>query len=122
VPFLRHLDLVLLGLALAVFVAAGFPLEGWAAGAVAWVAQRAIAAYANRRAVAQSDPRRTVGIVTASMIGRGWLVALIILGVGLAFGDDAGLSAAVLFLLVVTVHLTVSLILRPFESNPEQPA
>lgn len=121
-PFLRHLDLVLLALALAVFAAAGFPLAGWAAGAVAWVAQRAIAAYANRRAVAQADPRRTVGIVTGSMIGRGWLVALIILGVGLAFGDDAGLSAAVLFLIVVTAHLTVTLILRPLQPEPEQPA
>ena len=121
-PFLRHLDLVLLALALVVFLVAGFPLEGWVAGAVAWVAQRAIATWANRRAVAQSDPRRTVGIVTASMIGRGWLAAVMILGVGLAFGDDAGLSAAVLFLLVVTVHLTASLLLRPFESNPEQPA
>ena len=56
------------------------------------------------------------------MIGRGWLVALTIFGVGMAFGDDAGLSAAVLFLLVFTVYFTVSLILRPFESTPEQPA
>ena len=121
-PLLRHLDLVLLALALPVFLVAGFPLEGWAGGTVAWVAQRVIARYATRRAAAQEDPRRTVGIITASMIGRGWLVAVMILGVGLAFGDDAGLSAAVLFLLVVTAHLTVSLILRPFESNPEQPA
>ena len=87
---------MLLALALPVFLAAGFPLEGWAGGTVAWVAQRVIARYATRRAAAQEDPRRTVGIITASMIGRGWLVAVMILGVGLAFGDDAGLSAAVL--------------------------
>jgi hypothetical protein len=55
------------------------------------------------------------------MIGRGWLVALTILAVGLADSDEAGLAAAVLLLVLVTVYLTVSMIMRPFQ-KPEQPA
>jgi hypothetical protein len=118
---LRYLDLVLLALALPVFLLAGFPLLGWGAAAAAWGLQRAIQLYANRRAVAQDDPRKTVGIITASMIGRGWLAALIIFAAGLS-DNDAGLSAAVLVIVLFTVYFIVSTILRPFEQNPEQSA
>ena len=55
------------------------------------------------------------------MIGRGWLVALTILAVGLAEGDDAGLAAAVLILVLFTAYLTVSMIMRPFD-KPQQTA
>jgi hypothetical protein len=121
VIFLRYLDLVLLVVALAVFAAAGLPLLGWGAAAAAWLAQRAIQAYATRKAVAARDPRKTVGIVTGSMIGRGWLVAIIIFAAGLVH-NDAGLSAAVLVIVLFTAYFTVSMILRPFEQNPEQHA
>jgi uncharacterized SAM-binding protein YcdF (DUF218 family) len=117
--FLRYLDLVILALALPVFLVAGFPLLGWGAAAVGWLAQRAIRLYANRKAVAADDPRKTVGIITGSMIGRGWLVALIIFAAGLQ-ENDAGLAAAVLVIVLFTAYFTVSLILRPFE-NPDQP-
>jgi hypothetical protein len=118
--FLRYLDLVLLVLALPLFLAAGFPLLGWAAGAVAWGAQRVVQLYANRKAVAADDPRKTVGIITGSMIGRGWLVALIIFAAGLD-ENAAGLAAAVLVIVLFTAYFTVSMILRPFE-HPEQPS
>jgi hypothetical protein len=121
VILLRYLDMVLLALALPVFVLAGWPLLGWGAAAVAWSLQRAIQVYANRKAVSQDDPRKTVGIITGSMIGRGWLVALIIFGAGLE-ENDAGLAAAVLVIVLFTAYFTVSMILRPFEQNPEQPA
>jgi uncharacterized SAM-binding protein YcdF (DUF218 family) len=119
--FLRYLDFVVLLLALPIFLLAGFPMLGWGAAAVAWVAQRSIQLYANRKAAAADDPRKTVGIVTGSMIGRGWLAALIIFGAGL-LDNDAGLSAAVLVIALFTVYFVVSMILRPFEQNPEQPA
>ena len=122
VILLRYLDLVLLALALPVFLAAGWPVEGWAAAALAWGLQRGIQSFANRKAMAQADRRKTVGIITGSMIGRGWLVALIIFGAGLTFGDDAGLSAAVLVIVLFTAYFTVSMIMRPFQSGSEQPS
>jgi predicted lipid-binding transport protein (Tim44 family) len=48
------------------------------------------------------------------MIGRGWLVAGIIIAVGLG-NNTAGLSAAVLFLAVFTIQFTITLAMRPFE-------
>ena len=118
---LRHLDIVILILALPVFLAADLPMLGYAAAAVAWLVQRAIQIVLNRKAAAAEDPRTVVGIAAGSMIGRGWLVALTILAVGLADSDSAGLAAAVLFIVLFTAYFTVSMIMRPFD-KPGQPA
>ena len=118
--FLRYLDLVLLVLALPVFVLGGLPLLGYAAGAVAWLVQRAIQVVLSRKAAESDNPRTVVGIAAGSMIGRGWLVALTIFAAGMV-DNDAGLAAAVLVIVLFTAYFTVSMIMRPFD-KPEQPA
>lgn len=55
--------------------------------------------------------------MTGSMIGRGWLVALTILAVGLGVDDASGLAAGVLFLVIFTVWFSTSFILRPFDTH-----
>jgi len=117
VTVLRHLDLVVLAIALPVFVLADFPLEGYAAGAGAWLVQRVVQALLARRAEASDDPRTVVGLTAGSMIARGWLVALAIFGIGLGGGDDAGLAAAVLVIALFTVYFTTSMLLRPFQTD-----
>lgn len=121
---LKHLDLVVLALALPVFAVAGFPLAGYATAAVAWLLQKGIKEYAERKAVAADDPRATVGIVAGSMIGRGWLVAITIFAGYFAAGsdDDVGLAAAVLVIVLFTAYFTVSMILRPFQNHQELPS
>ena len=119
VAVVRLLDLVVLALALPIFVLAGLPLAGYAAGAGAWLVQRAIQVTLERRARASDDPRTVVGLTAGSMIGRGWLVALTIFGVGVAVDREAGLSAAVLVIVLFTVYFTVTMILRPFEAAGE---
>jgi hypothetical protein len=118
---LRHLDMVLLALALPVFLVADLPMLGYGAGAVAWLSQRAIQLVLNRKAAASEDPRTVVGLQAGSMIGRGWLAALIIFAAGLK-DNDAGLAAAVLVIILFTAYFTVSMILRPFQQQgfPEQ--
>jgi hypothetical protein len=111
---LKHLDLVVLALALPVFLLAGFPLLGWGAAAAAWIAQRVIAEQANRRARRSDDPRTVAGLLTGSMIGRGWLVALAIFGAGMV-EREAGLTAAVLSILLFTMWFTTQMATRPFE-------
>ena len=44
------------------------------------------------------------------MIARGWLCAGSIFAVGLAEGDEAGLSAALLVIALFTVYFTVGMI------------
>ena len=108
----RHLDLVVLALALVVFVLAGLPLVGWAAAAVAWVVQRLIGDALERRAQAAEDPRKVVGLLAGGSMGRAWLTALAVLAVGLVAGEEAGLAAVVLILVLFTTYFTSRLILR----------
>jgi hypothetical protein len=112
----RYLDLVLLALALPVFLLGGLPMLGYAAGAAAWLVQRGVQLGLNRKAAAADDPRAVVGIAAGSMIGRGWLVALTIFAAGLK-DEDAGLAAAVLVIVLFTAYFTVSMIMRPFETD-----
>jgi hypothetical protein len=111
---LKHLDLVVLALALPVFLLAGLPVLGWAAATVAWVAQRAISELANRRARESNDPRTVAGLLTGSMIGRGWLVALTIFGAGM-IDREAGLTAGVLSIILFTMWFTTQMATRPFD-------
>jgi hypothetical protein len=113
--FLRNIDLALLALALPLFIVADFPLLGWLTAAVIWALWRGIGEFSDRRAAAATDPKTMAGIAAGSMVGRGWLLGLILLGVGLATDDDVGLSAAVLALALFTVHFTFKLMLRPGE-------
>jgi hypothetical protein len=112
--FLRYLDLLLVALALPVFLAAGLPLAGWAVGGGAWVAQRILQQYLERRAEASDDPRTVVGLLAGSMIARGWFVAIAVFLVGLS-DNEAGLAAAVLVVALFTVYFTMRMIVRPFE-------
>jgi hypothetical protein len=108
---LRHLDLVLLALALPVFLAAGFPIAGWGAGTGIYLVQWVVREWTTRRAERASDPRTVVGLLAGSMIGRGFAVALAILLVGLA-NNDAGLAAALLFLGAFSIAFTIGLAVR----------
>ena len=62
-------------------------MVAYAAAAVVWLVQRTIQVVLTRKAAAAEDPRMVAGIAVGSMIGRGWLVALTILAVGLTDGD-----------------------------------
>lgn len=113
--FARYADLIALLLALPVFIVAELPLLGYAAGAAAWVVQRAIQLVLTHKAVVADNPRSTVGLLAGSMIARGWLVALTVFLVGLS-DNDAGLAAAVFVVALFTVYFTMQMILRPLDS------
>lgn len=117
-PVLRNLDLVLLALALVLFLAVGLPVLGWVTAAVVWGMWRGIGEWSDRRAAAATTPKEVAGWAAGSMVGRGWLLGLILLGAGLAFGHDVGLSAAVLALVLFTIHFTLKMILRTAEPQP----
>ena len=118
----KHLDLVLLAIALPVFLLGGLPMLGYVAGAAAWLIQRGVQLLLNRKTAASKDPRTVVGITAGSMIGRAWLVALRIFAAGLS-DEDAGLAAAVLVIVLFTAYFTVSMLMRPFQhGSSEQPS
>jgi hypothetical protein len=113
---MRYLDLALLALALPVFLAADLPLLGWVGAAVGWLVQRGIQLLIEKQARASDDPRTVAGLLTGSMIARGWIVAGSIFVVGLS-EREAGLSAAILAITLFTFYFTGQLIGRPFEER-----
>src|SRR4051794_12943225 len=117
VKLLRNIDVPVLALALVLFLATGLPIAGWIAGAGAWAIQRGVNELAVRRATKAEDVRTRVGLLAGSMILRGWIVAGIIVAVGIS-DHHAGLAAAVLFLAVFTLQFTMTMAMRPFEIAP----
>lgn len=118
----RWLDVVLVLLAAPFVVLAGLPVLGYAVGATAWVLQRFATVAIDRRARAQSDVRSTVGMQVGGIIGRGWLVALTILAVGLAGTRDDGAMAAALVLAAFSVSFGMTLVLNAFNTKKPTPS
>ena len=96
----------------------GLPILGWVTAAVIWALWRGIGEWAEHKAASATHPKQTAGIAAGSMVGRGWLLGLILLGSGLAAGEDVGLSAAVLVFVIFTVHFTLKILLRSAEPQP----
>ena len=118
--FVRYLDLVALVMALPIFLLADLPLAAYAVAGGAWILQRIVQLLMQRRAEASDDPRVVAGWTAGSMIARGWFCALAIFAVGVAEGDRAGLSAAVLVIALFTVYFMVRMILRPIDAGGQR--
>ena len=114
---IRHLDLAVLAFALPVFLAAGWPIAGWAAGTGIYLFQAIVRELIARRATRSKDPRTVVGLLAASMIGRGMSAGLALLVVGLTTSRHTGLAAALLFLAAFTVAFMIGMALRPIERS-----
>jgi hypothetical protein len=105
---LRYLDLVLLAAALPVFIAADLPIAGYIVVAGVWAVQYGIEFATDRavaRAAAAGDRKAAMGWIGATTLARVWIVALAVLLVGVISSKDAGLAAALLALILFTVHL-----------------
>lgn len=114
----KHVDLLALAAALAVFVVGGFPLLGYAVAAAAWLAQRGIQVLARRRAasdLAAGNRQRAMGTIAISTLGRVWLMTGAVLAVGLV-ERESGLAAALLVAALFTLSLAAQAIAHVFEA------
>ena len=103
---LKYVDLLVLIAALAVFVLAGLPMLGYAAAAAAWLAQRGIQVLAARKAdaeLAAGERQRAMATIAATGLGRVWLMATVVLVVGLLGAREDGLAAGVLLAILFSV-------------------
>jgi hypothetical protein len=114
----RNMDIALVVAALPIFLLGNLPIAGWAVGGGGYVIQRIVRDVLANKARDSGDPRTVAGVLVASMLARGFLIAFALLGVGLAVGNKAGLSAAVLFLSAFTISFGMGMALRPFEQGP----
>ncbi|MEX0973057.1 MAG: hypothetical protein WDZ46_07340 [Solirubrobacterales bacterium] len=117
----KHVDLLVLAAALAVFIVGGLPMLGYAIAAGAWLAQRGIQVVAGRRMtgeLAAGNRQRAMGVVAATSLGRVWLMITAALLAGLA-EREAGLAAALLLVVLFTVSLAAAGIAQLFEPEGE---
>lgn len=118
----KHVDLLVLAAALAVFALGGLPLLGYAVAAAVWLAQRGVQVLAARRSaeeLTKGNRQRAMGIVAATTLGRVWLMATAVLLVGIA-EREAGLSAALLLLGLFTVSFAAQGLAYLFEPEARE--
>ncbi|WP_147447648.1 hypothetical protein [Solirubrobacter pauli] len=95
----------------------GGPVLGFAVAGGVWIVTRFTAAAIERSARRSKSPKAQVGINFGVFMGRAWIMGIAILVVGLAGDREDGLMAALLALVVFSVYLATTLIIRPTERN-----
>jgi hypothetical protein len=116
---LRHLDFVVLVLALPIFIAADWSLYGYAVAAVVWIIQAVAQVWLQNKVESSDDPRTVVGLTAGGAMGRAWFAAIAVLIAGIVIGDDAGLAAVGLILVMFTVYFLTKVIAHYYETAGE---
>jgi hypothetical protein len=116
----KYVDLFLLAAGLVVFLLGDLPMLGYAVGAAVWIVQRLVQVFAAKRAAAElaaGNRQKAMGIVAATTLGRVWLMATVVLVLGLTADKEDGLAAAVLILVFFTASFAAQGIAYLFGDN-----
>jgi hypothetical protein len=107
----RRLPMIAAGLvvalALPVFLIAGWPVRGWALGAVLWIASQLLGLVFARAGIGNPDLRGS-GVVAFGMMGRGILVVVVALIVAVS-NPDVALAGALVYAAAYSTELALSL-------------
>lgn len=106
-----------IALALPVFALAGWPLRGWALGAVLWLAAQALGALLTRLPLG-ADNLAAAGVAGIGMMFRP--VAVMVVAIAVATSDvSLGVAAALLYALAYSLELALSLV--AYFGSPAKP-
>jgi hypothetical protein len=108
----RYLDVVLVIASAPFILLAGMPRLGYVLGAGGWILIRFGVEFIKRRAWAATDTRTRAILHTTAILGRVWLVALVILAARFGGNTKDGITAAVVVLAAFTVELMMSFMTR----------
>ena len=97
-----------IALALPVFLIAGWPLAGWALGAVLWAGGELLGVLL-ARVRASSPGNAGAGVQGVGMMFRGIAVMVVLLAVVVS-NTSVGVSAAIVYALAYTLELMLSLV------------
>jgi hypothetical protein len=102
-------------LALPVFLLAGWPVRGWALGAVLWVGSQALGLLLARLRTGAGNLAAS-GVVAFGMMFRAIAVMVVVFAVAVS-DASLGVAAALVYALAYTVELSLSLVTY-FGSRP----
>jgi hypothetical protein len=114
VPVLAGAALIVL--ALPVFAAAGWPLRGWALGAILWLCAQALGLLLSRLDLG-ADNLAASGVRGVGMMFRPVAVMVVVIAVA-ASDAEVGVAAGLLYALAYTLELGLSLL--TYFGNPVQ--
>ena len=106
---------LVIAVALPVFLAAGWPLAGWALGAVLWLAGQGLSLMLSRWQAGPSNLAAS-GVVGISMMFRAVAVGVVLIAVAVSDAELA-VAAALVYALAYTLELALSLLFY-FGSEP----
>ena len=106
-----------IALALPVFAAAGWPLRGWALGAILWLCAQALGVLLARLRLG-ADNLAASGVRGVGMMFRPVAVMVVVIAVA-ASNPEVGVAAGLLYALAYTLELGLSL-LTYFGSTTQQ--
>jgi hypothetical protein len=113
VALLRYLDLVLVALGAPIMILIGVSATGYLVAAAVWFALRALGEGVERYATATTDASRQIGIRLGYMLGRLFVLAIVVILVRKSDGQDAGLAALAVVVFAFTAQLATSALTRP---------
>ena len=110
--FARYLDVVLVIASAPFVLLAGMPRLGYALGAGGWIVVRFGVEVLKRKAWVAGDARTRAALHLSAILGRVWLIALVVIAARFAGHNSDGIMAAVVVLAAFTVELATSFVLR----------
>jgi len=112
-PVLRYFDVLLIIVAAPIMLLIGVPAFGYLVGAGAWIVLRAAGVVVEHLASTTREVNLAIGVRLGYMLGRLFALALAVILVRQARGQDDGLTALVVIVFAFTVALGVSAATRP---------
>jgi hypothetical protein len=110
---LSYLDVLVLVVAAPLMLLMGVPAVGYLVGAVAWIVLRAVGLVIERAAGAAEDPRREASLRLAYLLGRLFMLAIVVILVRNGAGRNDGLTALLVIVFAFTMQLILSVLNRP---------
>ena len=104
------------GISLLVFLVAGWEIQGWALGALLWIAAQGLGFLLNKAGIGPPNLHGS-GVVAFGMMARGILLMIVLVAVAVA-SPSLALAGAVVYALAYTAELGMSLSLY-FSGEPK---
>jgi hypothetical protein len=114
---LRYMDVVLIVVAAPIMLLIGVSAAGYLIAGGAWIALRAVGIGVDRYA-AGVDLTRSTAIRMVYMLGRLFALAILVILVRKADGQDAGLASLAVIVFAFTASLVISALDRPTRARP----
>jgi hypothetical protein len=110
---LSYFDVLLVAVATPIMLLIGVPAAGYCVGAGAWIVLRGLGVAVDRAAADTSVVNRQVGLRLGFMLGRLFALALAVILVRRADGQNAGLTCLAVIVVAFTVSLATAALTRP---------